>query len=174
MKPSKRARSVPVAITEPVQGAVTKKIDVALALKLRIQDRLTYEAIAERFDCTPESVRGSLRRFVALADNPEELEAYRRSKAHVFEALEQALLERLHTEVLSGRASIGDLARAIDVITKHVRLLAGQSTQNIGLLVQTLGDVHKDVIGAVAVDAQVVDNTGDSGGDARPVPATVS
>jgi len=167
MKRSKQARSVPGEAVAVVQSPFTKKIDLPLALRLRIKDGLTTEQIAERFDCSPQAVRLAFSRFICLTDNPEELEAYRAHKAGLFETLEQALIERLLKETISGRASIGDLARGLDVVSKHVRLLAGQSTQNIGLLVQTLGDVHKDVIGAV----QVIDNTKESeqAGDGTPL-----
>ena len=126
-----------------------KKIDLGLALKLRIKDGLSHEQIAERFGCTAGAVRLAFGRFACLTEDPAQLDAYRANKLGAFEAVEQALLERLFKEAVSGRASVGDLARAIDTVSKHIRLLQGASTQNIGLLVQTLASVHKDVDAAL-------------------------
>lgn len=168
----RRATTLPVAETT----TQTRKIDIALAVRLRLKDGLTYEQIAERFGCTRQSVSAALERFTCLTENPAQLEAYRANKLGLFETVEQALLERLLKEATIGRASVGDLARAMDTIAKHVRLLSGQSTQNIGLLVQTLGDVHKDLDAALAspsdpavADAQVIDKVEESGG---PTPGT--
>ncbi len=151
----KRGRSTPKPqVEQPV--SLIKKIDIALAVRLRIKDGLTYQAIADRFACSEAAVRQALGRFLYLCDAPEQLETYRQQKVGVFETLEHALIERLLYEVVQGRASVGDLARALDVVSKHVRLLAGQSTANIGLLVQTLGEVHKDLGAALEPTLQVV------------------
>ena len=149
-KTRKQIQVPPTSDTIPVHAnKFEKKVDLGLALKLRIENKLTYDQIAERFGCTGDAVRLALRRFVSLTDNPEELEVYRANKLKVFENLEQALCDRLLSEVLAGKASVGDLAKAVDTVSKHIRLLQGASTQNIGLLVQTLASVHKDVDSAL-------------------------
>lgn len=149
-----------------------EKIDAAVALRLRIQDRLTYKEIASRFGCTEDAVRQRLARFLYLCENPSDLEAYRQQKQNVFETLEHAIITRLWQEVERGKANIGDLARALDTVSKHVRLLAGQSTQNVSLLVQTLTDVHKDVDTAlspvVTIDAPNTQVTPDSIDESNP------
>ena len=137
------SKDVPVA-------PINAKIDLSVALRLRIQDGLSYEEIGLRFGATESAVRQRLARFLYLCDDPSNLEAYRNQKQAVFETLEHAIITRLWSEVEHGRCSVGDLARALDTVSKHVRLLTGQSTQNIGLLVRTLTDVHKDLDGALA------------------------
>ncbi len=151
----KRGRSTP-KLQEALPVSPNKKIDIALALRLRVKDGLTYDAIGERFACTGESVRSALGRFIYLCESPADLHAYREQKAAVFETLEHAIIERLLRDVVNGRATVGDLARCLDVVSKHVRLLAGQSTANIGLLVQTLGEVHKDLGSALEGTQPVV------------------
>jgi hypothetical protein len=155
--------------------AVQKKIDVPKALRLRVTQGLSYDEIGEVFGATGQSVRVALSKFLDIADNPETLAAYREHKATVFETVEHALLKRLLVETANKRVSIGDLARALDVVGKHVRLLQGQSTENIGLLVKTLQAVHSDVDKALdskdkakepALDsessASVIESTGSS------------
>jgi hypothetical protein len=127
------------------QIAVTKKIDVPKALRLRVTQGLSYDEIGQVFNATGQAVRVALSKFLDIADNPEDLQAYREHKSTVFETVEHALLKRLLVETANKRVSIGDLARALDVVGKHVRLLQGQSTENIGLLVKTLQAVHSDV-----------------------------
>ena len=134
----RRAKGVSTDLFQP-------KINVPEALSLRIKDGLTYEQIGAKFGVSKEAARQALLKFTHIAESPEILEAYRQQKLAVFETVEKALLERLLREITDGRASVGDLARAMDVLTKNIRLMTGQSTQNIGLLVQTLTDVHKDV-----------------------------
>jgi hypothetical protein len=151
----KRVRNKPALV--PALPGPESKIDLAAALRLRIQDGLTYAQIGERFGVGESAVRGRLARFLYLCDDPSNLEAYRKQKADVFETLEHAIITQLWATVQTGRASVGDLARALDTVSKHVRLLAGQSTSNVSLLVQTLTDVHKDVDGALTPRPKIVD-----------------
>jgi len=143
-----KARSFPAASPNP-----SKKIDLSLALKLRIRDGLTHAQIAKRFGCTREAVTQGFHRLTCLTDDPAQLEAYRQHKLGVFEASEQVLVERILRDTQHGEPSLGELARALDVVSKHVRLLQGQSTGNVGLLVQTLKDVHADLDAALAEPA---------------------
>lgn len=150
---SKRKRGVK-ALTPAVLPGPESKIDLAVALRLRIHDGLTYAQIGERFGVGESAVRLRLARFLYLCEEAGDLQAYRKQKADVFESLEHAIITRMWAEVQNGRASVGDLARALDTVSKHVRLLAGQSTTNVSLLVQTLTDVHKDVDKALDPKAQ--------------------
>ena len=157
-KTRKQTQVSPLSNTLPTPvNKFEKKIDLGLALKLRIKDGLSHEQIAERFGCTAGAVRLAFSRFACLTEDPAQLDAYRANKLGAFEAVEQALLERLFKEAVSGRASVGDLARAVDTVSKHIRLLQGASTQNIGLLVQTLASVHKDVDAALLPQVMVVE-----------------
>jgi len=141
-----RAHSFPAASPKPA-----RKIDLSLALRLRIRDGLSHAEIAERFGCTREAVTQAFKRFTCLTDDPAQLEAYRQHKQGVFEASEQVLVERILRDTQYGEPSVGELARALDVVSKHLRLLQGQSTDHfVGLLVQTLGEVHKDLDAALA------------------------
>ncbi len=129
-----------------------KKIDLALALRLRVRDGLSQTEIAKRFGCSREAVRQAFKRFMDLTDDPTQLEAYRQHKQDLFEASEQVLIERILRDTQHGEPSLGELARALNVVGKHVRLLQGQSTGIVGLLVQTLKEVHAD-LGAALVEA---------------------
>ena len=140
-----RAHSFPAASPKPA-----RKIDLSLALRLRIRDGLSHAEIAERFGCTREAVTQAFKRFTDLTDDPAQLEAYRQHKQDFFEASEQVLVERILRDTQYGEPSLGELARALDVVSKHVRLLQGQSTGNVGLLVQALKEVHADVDAALA------------------------
>jgi transposase len=143
-----KARSFPAASPNP-----PKKIDLSLALRLRIRDGLTHAQIAKRFGCTREAVTQAFKRFTDLTDDPAQLEAYRQHKQDLFEASEQVLVKRILRETQDGEPSFGELARALDVVSKQVRLLQGQSTGNLGLLVQTLKEVHADLDAALAEPA---------------------
>lgn len=125
--------------------AVVKKIDVPRALRMRVSQGLSYDEIGEAFGATGPAVRVALNRFVDIADNPEQLAAYREHKAAIFETVEEAILKRIVVELGNKRISLGDLARVLDVVGKQSRLLAGQTTENVGLLVKVLKDVHEDV-----------------------------
>jgi uncharacterized membrane protein YccC len=115
---------------------------------------LSHAEIAKRFGCTREAVTQAFHRFTCLTDDPAELEAYRQQKQGVFETAEQLLVERILQDTQRGKSSVGELARALDVVSKHVRLLEGQSTSNVGLLVQTLQAIHADLGAALAEPGQ--------------------
>ena len=159
------------ALTPAVAPGPESKVDLAAALRMRIHDGLTYAQIGERFGVGESAVRSRLARFLYLCDEAGDLQAYRKQKTEVFETLEHAIITRLWAEIQNGRASVGDLARALDTVSKHVRLLQGQSTSNVSLLVQTLTDVHKDVDKALDAPRVIEGETLEANTPLTPEPA---
>ena len=124
-------------------STLTNRINLGQALSLRIKDGLTYQEIGERLGCAPSYVYTRLRDFLYVCANPEALRAYQEHKVTLFEEAERLLFLKV-IENSPGMAN-RDLLTAFDLITKHTRLLRGESTANVGLLVGVLEEVHKDV-----------------------------
>jgi hypothetical protein len=117
---------------------------------MRIRDGLTYEDIAQRLKCPTSLVYKSLQNFVSFCASPETLKAYQENKISLFEEGERLVFTRL-VQAVDGMSN-RDLISALDLLTKHVRLLKGESTANVGLLVGVLEEVHKDVFKAAGLE----------------------
>lgn len=120
----------------------TRKYDVATALRLRVEERLTYREIAERLGVDESAVRQRLSRWLALVDDPDELAAYRAQRAAVFDSLESTIIRELWREIVAHNVSAGDLIRGLEVVAKHGRLVSGASTENVSVLVSSLTKLH--------------------------------
>lgn len=106
------------------------KIDIALAFKLRVQNKLSLQEIADRFGCHKSSISTALRRFIAILPNPEEIQAYVNNKSQLLTGLELTLLTEISSPDKLKAASTNNLAYAFQQLNNANRLEAGKSTLN--------------------------------------------
>lgn len=118
------------------------KIDTATALRLRVEERLTYREIAERLGCNESAVRQRLARWLTLTADPDDLAYYRAQRSAIFDSLESTIVRELWSEIIAHKVCAGDLIRGLEVVAKHGRLIAGASTENVSVLVQSLTKLH--------------------------------
>lgn len=118
-------------ITHPKQ----QKIDVAKALKLRLQGN-TFDEIGLIFDCNGSAVHQALKKFECFLKDigPGELSAYSEHRSEIFNRVEQTLTASLLDTDKIQKASLNNVAYAFKQIHEARRLESGQSTNNISVL----------------------------------------
>lgn len=123
----------------PPQTVIThpraQKIDVAKALKLRLQGN-TFDEIGLIFDCNGSAVHQALAKFAPFLNGigPGELTAYSESRSELFNRVEQTLTASLLDAGKIEKASLNNVAYAFKQIHEARRLESGQSTNNISVL----------------------------------------
>lgn len=118
-------------ITNPTR----QKIDVAKALKLRLQGN-TFEEIGAIFAVSRSAVQQALQNFDDFLKqaNPGELTAYSENRADMFTVVERHLTGLLLDADKGRKASLNNVAYALDKVHNARRLETGQSTGNISVL----------------------------------------
>ena len=111
------------------------KVDVAKALKLRIQGA-TLEDIGKLQGVTKQAVYQALTKFQPFIANLEagQLTAYSENRAELFNAVEQHLSGLLLDTEKGAKASLNNVAYAFKQIHEARRLESGQSTANVSVL----------------------------------------
>jgi len=112
-----------------------QKIDVAKALKLRLQGN-TFEEIGAVFAVHRSSVQQALQKFEPFCRGlgPGQLTAYSEHRAELFNAVEAHLTASLLDGDALAKASLNNRAYAFKQIHEARRLEAGQSTSNVSVL----------------------------------------
>lgn len=107
------------------------KIDVAKALTLRLQRKLTFEEIASKFGVSRQAVQQALDKFNKFIESPENTAAYQDNKAQLLDTAQFKILNELLDSEKLEKASINNLAYAYSQLDQSARLERGQSTANI-------------------------------------------
>lgn len=127
-----------LAVIESTRPAIPhtrqQKIDVAKALKLRLQGN-TFEEIGLIFGCTGSAVHQALTKFEPFLNGigPGELTAYSEHRAELFNVVEAHLTASLLDPDALSKASLNNRAYAFKQIHEARRLETGQSTSNQAL-----------------------------------------
>jgi len=139
--------------------AIARKFDTAKALELRLKKGLSYADIAKYFGCSKQAIEQGLARYTKLLRDNLDIEAYEVSKADILSNVELTLLNDLVDQEKREKATLGNVAYAIDKINNINRLQRGQATANIEYLDLTasLDDIRRQ-------KAQLMEQMG-AGGD---------
>ena len=136
-------------LDKPLDDDLDKKnpVDIPRALKLRLENKLSYAKIAELLNCPTSSVHYSLRKFEKLMSNPLEITAYQDNKATLLSGLEFNLASEMLDNDKLKNASINNLAYAFNTVAQQGHLARGEATQNIQyhVLSQSVEEMDKDL-----------------------------
>lgn len=106
------------------------KIDGTKALKWRLQG-LSYQDIANRFGCTKQSVHDKLKRFKDLIEAPDDIDAFRNHEVELLDSALMTLVGDITDKQKRKKATLGNVAYAIDKLHNYKRLVQGKSTSNV-------------------------------------------
>lgn len=109
-------------------------IDVSKALKLRLINKLSYQAIGDLLGVARQSVHIALKPFLGMIADPEAREAYQKNKANILESVQLTVVSKLTDTDKLEKASINNLAYAAGQLNQMIRLERGESTGNITYL----------------------------------------
>jgi transposase len=115
--------------------AVSKRIDVAKALKLRVQGN-TYEEIAAVFGVTKSAVHQALNKLEHLLDGVQqgEVTAYSEERRNILSIAEARMLRSMLDEDAIQKAPLASRTMAFGVLYDKRRLEEGKSTENVSVL----------------------------------------
>lgn len=136
--------------------AVGRKIDVAKALELRIKKGMSYSDIGQYFGCSKQGVEKALSRYIRLLHDDLDIEAYETNKASLLSSLELELLTELVDPNKRQKATLGNVAYALDKVNNINRLQRGQATEHIQYvdLTSSLDEIRRK-------RAQLIEQIGD-------------
>lgn len=123
--------------------AIGRKIDVAKALELRLKKNMSYADIAKYFNSTKQAVEQALSRFTTLLKDNFDIEAYKTNKIDILSNLELELLTELVDPNKRQKATLGNVAYALDKINNINRLEKGLSTGNYAHIVADIEAVRQ-------------------------------
>ena len=107
------------------------RIDVNQALKLRFENGLSYNEIAQYMGVSKQAVWERLQPFVRVLRKPGALKTYQDNKANILDATAmQVLMAALDPEKIK-QAGVRSLISAWETLNKAYRLETDQSTENI-------------------------------------------
>jgi hypothetical protein len=114
---------------------ISRKIDVAKALKLRVQGN-TYQEIAAVFGVTDSAVHQALQKLELLLDNVQqgEVTAYAEQRREILSIAEARMLRSMLDEDAIQKAPLASRTMAFGVLYDKRRLEEGKSTENVSVL----------------------------------------
>ena len=121
------------------------KINIKKALSLRLDNKLSYQQIATQLGVKQPTLYKALRPFVKLIEHPEAIEAYNHNRTAILQSLEMEIATNLVTDDRLKKATLGNMAYALDKITHARRLEEGQSTDNVHVLHTELRAIDKEL-----------------------------
>ena len=120
------------------------KIDIAEALKLRLTNGLTYQEIADRYNCKRQSVYGALQRYIKTIDTVDKYKPLLQYKQEFLDVAEIALLADTMNPEKRAAASLNNTAYAFNTIHQANRLEKDKSTSNQAITCRWLGEGDDD------------------------------
>ena len=105
-----------------------QRIDVKKAFMLRYLNGLSESEIARRFQVARQSVNKALKPFQAIIEQHDAGQAFRENKPIILDAVEMDLVSLLTDKSKRKKATLGNVAYALDKINNINRLERGLST----------------------------------------------
>jgi predicted DNA-binding protein YlxM (UPF0122 family) len=103
-------------------------IDVAEALKLRYQNKLSLGEIARHYNVTVSAVSRRLSKFQKMILEPAELDTFREQEVNIMRTVRFKILEQMNNAKKLKDASINNLAYAQSNLFRDESILSGRPT----------------------------------------------
>jgi predicted DNA-binding protein YlxM (UPF0122 family) len=135
--------AVQVAVEERTNGKQSHKLDglldTAYLLRMRYAKKMSYAEIGKQYGVSAQAIH---QRFQTIDKifNPEKIQEYESEKPNILSGIETVLLHKILDEGKLEKASINNIAYALQNINNINRLHRGQSTSNHVNLNVELGD----------------------------------
>lgn len=109
------------------------RIDIQRAFKLRYQNNLSYQEIADIFNVSKQAVHERLTNFLKILPDKQVIETYRLNKAALMESVQLKHLEALHDQARLEKASLNNVAYAFSQLDNAIRLEQNKPTSNVAV-----------------------------------------
>lgn len=107
------------------------QIDKSKLLNMYFVNNNQEADIARYFNVTRQAINKLLAPFKAILSGQDTLEAYRQHYPNILSSVELKLMNELVDEKRMAKATTGNVAYALDKITMHRRLQAGEATARV-------------------------------------------
>lgn len=118
------------------------KLDPLKVYQLRVNNRLSYNQIADQLDCSKSSVIECLQRFSQTIHSPDDKSAYEAIRVQAMTTVEEKLMASLTDPDKIAKASLNNVAYAFQQIHTARRLEEGKATEQVSVLTRMLTDAH--------------------------------
>jgi predicted DNA-binding protein YlxM (UPF0122 family) len=154
-------------VDKPVEGTRShrNRINVAEAIKLRLNHNYSYQQIADHYGVSKQAVHLAIRKFAMVLDNPTSIKDFDRVRAALLTNAEAVLISQLLDSDKIKDASLNNVAYAFTQINNARRLELGQSTNNIDIrsITMDISDIIKQCQDKLADDdKQTIDIASDN------------
>ena len=112
-------------------GLPRKEIDIEQALDLKYNKNMTDKEVGEVFGVSQQVMNSRLLKFKKLLLNHDEIKAFESNKVKILTSTEIRLMQDIVDKEKRDKASINNIAYALNVVANMNRLEQGKSTSNI-------------------------------------------
>ena len=140
--------------------------DLSLAIEYRYKNHLTLQEIGDKLGVTKQCVEQRLAKVIKLIGDPSENTAYDKNRSHFLIGIERQLLQQVVDKNKVKKATMGNVAYALDKVNNILRLERGLSTNNQAVQIQVIRfsdqpkveeETGKQVDNSCVVEAVLVD-----------------
>ncbi|BBO72078.1 hypothetical protein DSCA_60080 [Desulfosarcina alkanivorans] len=129
------------------------KIDLSKALRMRLENNLSYSEIGKQFGTSKQAAWQALKPFIKMLGDPKEVGAYRGNRAGIFDAATLKFLTHALDPAKLKQGGAAGLVRAASELYKMQRLETDQSTENVANHnIQAMSDETRARLDAVLAD----------------------
>lgn len=137
-----------------------QKVNVKRALAWKMKG-MSYQQIADDQGVDKSTVHANIAHILKELTNPDTVEFYRKEQAQIIDGIAAKTVAHITNEKLEN-ASFRDLCVGMGILIDKSRLVQGQATQNLAMLVaSSVSDAWGGILGD---DAKGVDIVTDQGG----------
>lgn len=139
-----------------------EQIDAANLIRLRFQNKLSYEQIAKIVGTSRQNVHHRIQEVVGNLPNSEEIEAHDKSYVPIMKGVRAVLTKDLIDKDKRKKATLGNVGYVLRNVNDIIRLEEGKSTSNIAYadMSRDLKEMDRDII---ELEANLgVDNSSDN------------
>ena len=114
------------------------QVDISLAIEYRYKNNMTLQQIADVFSVSRQAVEQRLKSIIKLIGQAEDVKSYDVYRACILTGIERRLVELLIDKRKTKRATLGNVAYAIDKINNIVRAERGQAQSGQAITIQVI------------------------------------
>ena len=117
--------------TDTAVDTVTPVLDLGKAIKLRLVNHLSYQAIGDQLGVSKQAVHQALHKLANMMDNPALVASFRENKAVLLESVQMEIVSNMLDQSKLKSASVNNLAYAASQLNTMIKLERDEATSII-------------------------------------------
>ena len=120
-------------LTKAEKDKRADKINIAEALKLRYENRLTYQEIADRYGVSKQTIHQRLSTFIDKLNDVADKDSFDKIEGRITRSVKWKYYNHLLDDATVKASSANNAAYVIQGVNSVQRLNEGQSTENLSI-----------------------------------------